>query len=224
MFSGNPTVVPPGIDPNFKTAYINQWSLGVQREVAKDLVLDISYLGSEGHKLPIGVNINQALPGPGSVNSRRPFQGFGNITGGFIESIGNSNYNGLTVRVERRLTQGFSFLPSYTWSKAIDFNSGISTGSDSRQQNPTGTFGSAGRNILRGPGLNNFDLGISRFFKITERQRIQFRAEVFNLANHPNFFLPVQSLASSSFGTIQRAINSGTGAQRHIQFGLKYIF
>ncbi len=92
------------------------------------------------------------------------------------------------------------------------------------QQNAAGTFGSAGRNILRGPGLNNFDLGISRFFKITERQRFQFRAEVFNLANHPNFFLPVQSLASSSFGTIQRAINTGTGAQRQIQFGLKYIF
>ena len=92
------------------------------------------------------------------------------------------------------------------------------------QQNPSGTFGNAGRNIVRGPGLNNFDLGVSRFFKITERQRVQFRAEVFNLANHPNFFLPVQALSSSSFGTIQRAINTGTGAQRQIQFGLKYIF
>jgi len=349
IFSGNPSVVAPGIDPNFATAYINQWSLGIQREVANNLIVDISYLGSESHKLPVGVNINQAIPGSGSVNSRRPFQGFGNIVGGFIESVGNANYNGLTVRVERRLAQGLSFLSSYTWSKAIDFNSGISTASDSSgdiqnvrdiraeralsdydvkhrwvfsyvydlpfgsgnrftpsnpvakflisgwqltgiftvqtgrpfsiftgtdqsstgqnadrpnvigdwrvpnpgpgrwfnpctllangtlrnclpgdtpawQQNPSGAFGNAGRNIVRGPGLNNFDLGISRFFKITERQRVQFRAEVFNLANHPNFFLPVQTLSSSSFGTIQRAINTGTGAQRQIQFGLKYIF
>jgi hypothetical protein len=44
------------------------------------------------------------------------------------------------------------------------------------------------------------------------------------LANHPNFFLPVQSLANTAFGTIQRAINTGTGAQRQIQFGLKYMF
>src|SRR5262249_28301225 len=113
IFAGDPSIVPPGIDENFKTAYINQWSLGVQREVAENLVLDVSYLGSSGHKLPLGVNINQAfLPSaqcvltPNAlgcrVNDRRPFQGFGSITGGFISSAGNSNYHGMTVRVERR--------------------------------------------------------------------------------------------------------------------------
>src|SRR5262249_21379183 len=61
IFAGDPSIVPPGIDENFKTAYINQWSLGVQREVAENLVLDVSYLGSSGHKLPLGVNINQAF-------------------------------------------------------------------------------------------------------------------------------------------------------------------
>jgi hypothetical protein len=87
-----------------------------------------------------------------------------------------------------------------------------------------GTFGSAGRNILRGDGLHSFDLGVSRFFRVTERQSFQFRAEVFNLANHPNFFFPVQSVANSAVGTITRAANTGAGAQRQIQFALKYIF
>jgi hypothetical protein len=47
IFSGNPSVVPPpGIDENFKTAYINQWSFGVQRELDESLVLDVSYVGT----------------------------------------------------------------------------------------------------------------------------------------------------------------------------------
>ncbi|MGH9800941.1 MAG: TonB-dependent receptor domain-containing protein, partial [Blastocatellia bacterium] len=130
-FIGNPTIVPPGIDPFFKTAYYNQWSFGVQRELAGNLGLEVTYLGSSGHKLPIGVNINQAIPGAGSVNSRRPYQGFGSITGGYVSSVGNSNYHGMTVRIERRFASGLSFLSSYAFSKSIDDGSGISTGSDS---------------------------------------------------------------------------------------------
>jgi hypothetical protein len=92
------------------------------------------------------------------------------------------------------------------------------------EQNAPGTFGSAGRNILRGDGLRNFDLGVSRFFRITERHQVQFRTEVFNLTNHPNFFFPTTSLASTALGTITRAANTGTGAQRQIQFALKWLF
>ncbi|PYS20100.1 MAG: hypothetical protein DMG11_30560, partial [Acidobacteria bacterium] len=141
-FSGIPSVVAPGIDPNFKTAYVNQWSFGIQRELASNLILDVSYLGSQGHKLPIPWNINQALPGPGSVASRRPFPGYGNITGGYIASIGNSNFNGLSVRAERRMAKGLSFISSYAWSKSIDDNAGISTGSDA-----SGVFAQDARNL-----------------------------------------------------------------------------
>src|SRR5437867_4986824 len=151
-FAGNPSVVPPGIDPEFKTAYINQWSLSFQREMAKNLVLDVSYLGSEGHKLPVGWNINQALPGLGTVNSRRPYQGYGSITGGYISSIGNSNFDALQVRAERRLSQGLSFISSYTWSKAIDDNAGISTGSDSSAN------AQSARNLGAERGPSDFDV------------------------------------------------------------------
>ncbi len=349
---GIPSVVPPGIQEDFRTAYMNQWSFGVQREMARNLVLDVSYLGSQGHKLPVAWNINQALPGPGSVASRRPYKGYGSITGGFISSIGNSNFNALQVRAERRFSLGLSFISSYTWSKAIDDSVGISAASDASgngfaqdarnlraerslsdydvthrwvfsyiydlpfgrgrrfsitnpvanavlggwqltgiltlqsgrpftvlsgrdesntagnndrpniigdwrvaqrgpdrwfnpctllangtlrncapgdspawQINAPGTFGSAGRNILRADGLKNFDLGVDRGFKITERQSLQFRAEFFNIPNHPNFFLPNASAASASFGAISRAaFQSQTGAQRQIQFALKYVF
>ena len=51
-------------------------------------------------------------------------------------------------------------------------------------------FGNAPVNGLRGPDLANQDFGIAKTFAITERQKLQFRAEAFNVANHPNFDLP----------------------------------
>lgn len=154
MFStGRPSVIAPGIDPNFLTTYINQWSFGVQRELAKNLVLDLSYLGSEGHKLPIGWNINQAFPGPGSVASRRPFAGYGNIIGGYISSIGNSSFNSLQVRAERRFDRGLSFVSSYTWSKSIDQNNGISSTTDSGP-----LFAQNARNLRAERASSDFDV------------------------------------------------------------------
>jgi hypothetical protein len=90
---------------------------------------------------------------------------------------------------------------------------------------PTGQFGNVGRNTLRGDGLKNFDFGIYRGFRISESQSLQFRTEIFNLANHPNFFFPERLTSSIAFGTISRAAyQAQTGAQRQIQFALKYIF
>ena len=91
--------------------------------------------------------------------------------------------------------------------------------------NAAGTFGNAGRNIIRSDGLKNFDLGVSRSFRLTEEVSLQLRSEFFNLPNHANFFLPQESAASSSFGAVQRAaFQSQTGAQRQIQFAAKILF
>jgi hypothetical protein len=91
--------------------------------------------------------------------------------------------------------------------------------------NAAGTFGNAGRNIIRSDGLQNFDLGVARTFRLTEQVSFQFRSEFFNLPNHPNFSLPNESAASTSFGVVSRAaFQSQTGAQRQIQFGGKIIF
>jgi hypothetical protein len=91
-----------------------------------------------------------------------------------------------------------------------------------RRLNPTteaGRFGSAGRNVARGPGMGNLDIALLKDFTFNERTRLQFRAECFNLTNRANFALPVNDLASPSFGRILEA-----GPSRLIQFGLKLFF
>jgi hypothetical protein len=82
-----------------------------------------------------------------------------------------------------------------------------------------GTFGNAGRNILDGPGYRNVNASLVKNTALTETLSLQFRAEVFNLFNHPNFNLPDNFLGSPTFGRISSARDP-----RHIQFGLKLLF
>ena len=84
---------------------------------------------------------------------------------------------------------------------------------------PAGTFGNAGRNNVTGPGLANLDVSLSRVFKVTEKVAIQFRAESFNVANHPNFDQPAQTFGVAGFGSITSA-----EPPRQIQFGAKVRF
>ena len=82
-----------------------------------------------------------------------------------------------------------------------------------------GQFGSEGRNAVRGPGIANVDLSLLKTFAVTERVRLQFRAECFNIANHANFGLPENDIASPNFGRVLQA-----GSPRLFQFGLKLIY
>jgi hypothetical protein len=82
-----------------------------------------------------------------------------------------------------------------------------------------GTFGNAGRNVLDGPGFQNVNMSLVKNTILTESVRLQFRAEAFNLFNHPNFNLPDNFLGSPTFGRISSARDP-----RHIQFGLKLLF
>ncbi|MEK6324918.1 MAG: TonB-dependent receptor [Acidobacteriota bacterium] len=84
---------------------------------------------------------------------------------------------------------------------------------------PFGSFGNAGRNILDGPGFKNFNASLLKTTKLKEGLDLQFRAEAFNLFNHPNFNLPDNFLGSPTFGRILSA-----QSPRHIQFGLKLLF
>jgi hypothetical protein len=90
-------------------------------------------------------------------------------------------------------------------------------------------FGSAGRNTIVGPGLGNVDLSLYKDTRITERLKAQFRADTFNLFNHPNFGQPnriVSTAAGNSFGQITstRAGVGDSGSSRQIQLALKLIF
>jgi len=84
-----------------------------------------------------------------------------------------------------------------------------------------GTLGNCGRNMIVGPGVNDWDMGFLKDTRVTERVGIQFRAEFFNIWNHAQFFAPDSDPldASTTFGRITSA-----GAPREIQFGLKLLF
>ena len=86
-------------------------------------------------------------------------------------------------------------------------------------QTQAGQFGTAGRNIARGPGYENVDVSFVRDFPMSGDVRLQFRAEIFNVLNHVNFGLPVADLNSVNFGRIFSA-----GPPRLTQFALKLSF
>jgi hypothetical protein len=90
------------------------------------------------------------------------------------------------------------------------------------QLNPltqVGQFGNEGRNVVRGPGIEDVDVSLFKYFTIDEIRRVQFRAECFNLLNHPNFGLPENDLESPAFGQILQA-----GSPRLMQLALKFLF
>ncbi|MDX1979795.1 MAG: carboxypeptidase regulatory-like domain-containing protein [Bryobacteraceae bacterium] len=79
------------------------------------------------------------------------------------------------------------------------------------------TYGNAGRNILRAPGRVNLDLGVARLFTLSERVRLQFRGEFFNLFNTPQFGLPGMAIGTPAAGIIGGVVTP----ERQIQLALK---
>jgi hypothetical protein len=82
---------------------------------------------------------------------------------------------------------------------------------------PPYVFGNAGRNILIGPGLMTWDLGMDKDFHISERFGLQFRGEFFNVLNRANFGLPNASIGSTAAGTVTSVITNA----RQVQFALR---
>jgi len=316
-------------DPRARTPYVQQYSLGIQRELPGHFLLEAAYVGSVGRKLNIRVDINQArlpMTPVEPLAQRRPYPTFGSIW--TDKNIAISNYNSFQLRVEKRFSHNLYMLGVYTYSKSLDTGSlsvdspqdrqniraeyGLSV-FDQRQRfifssiyqlpfgkgqkyvgsaggfpaalisgwqftsiiafasgNPltiaapgsltnTGclgcvqranlvgpnngnlaaserrvdrwfntsafapallnTFGNSGRNIVIGPGVNNFDLSLIKDTKVSEGKTLQFRTEFFNAFNHTQFFDPVTDITSPDFGRIKLARPA-----REIQFALKLIF
>jgi hypothetical protein len=125
------------IPADTRTAYTMNWHFTVQREIARNLVLDVAYVGNRSNKLVILSDYNEArFNGAGenlTINARRPVTGFGQIQ--IAWPAGFSNYNAFQVKVERRYANGFLLLNTFVWSKAMDNASGhleTSGGDDSR--------------------------------------------------------------------------------------------
>ena len=88
-----------------------------------------------------------------------------------------------------------------------------------------GTFGNVSRGSLRGPGLVNVDTSLFKNIRISERWKLQFRAEVFNLFNHSNFQYPIEIVFSGTeISSSAGAIRTTATSSRQIQFALKLLF
>ncbi len=315
------------MDPNWRDGMVQQWNFNLQQEVAHNMVLQVAYVGNHSSHLARETVPNQPLPGPGPVQPRRPYQGFGTIYG--LDTNADANYNGLQIQLEKRYSSGLEFITAYTFSKCIDNSGGTFVGEggvrfqdnnnfrgmrglcaqDSRQRfsesfvydmpfgrgrhfgrtmnraadllvggwqvngiitlrsgqpftvttptdvsntadgptfadlvgNPNSVanqsiynwfnksaftlpqpyhFGNSGRNIVIGPGLNNWDLSMFKSFHIDEQRQLQFRAETFNTFNHAQFGFPGSTLNTPQFGII-----SGTSKDpRDVQLSLKFLW
>ena len=306
-----------GLPRTQPTPYDQQFSFGLEYQLTPTLMIDSAYVGDLGRHFEALNGYNVPQPGPGDIQSRRPFPQFSSITM-YGDNWGTSNYHAWQTKVEKRLSHGLTFLSSYTLSKQLgtSFNaySGVqdpyhkqldyglsnvdathnfttsvnyqlpgpnsanrlakgvlggwelgaivsahsglpftvgasgdpaNTGQGSRPDrlasgklaNPTiqGWFdptafapvpageyryGDSGVNILRGPHFVNLDFSVYKNFETTERLRWQFRAEFFNLMNHPNFGQPFSTIG---YPGLTGAITSAS-SPRIIQFGLKMYF
>jgi carboxypeptidase family protein/TonB-dependent receptor-like protein len=311
-------------------------NLSIQREVVKGGTLTVAFIRQRGlHEVRL-IDQNQAIPiiqadgrkfFPANSVVRNPnFSGIRHKT-----TDGQSSYNGLQTAFEYRRSKYLSFSASYTWSKAIDDGSIVTTqgGDNDLPQDPDsraaerglsnydlrhyfvsyvttelphfvgpkwltagwqfnaistlasgnpfsvvvgfdqanarfqagtspqrpdlvagnsinpilggpnkyfdpsafalpapGYYGNLGRNTLIGPGLGALDLAANKTFRLRERLNLQFRTEVFNFLNHPNFSVPSQRTIFSSTGAVGSAglITTTRTSSRQLQFGLKLTF
>lgn len=317
-------------DPRFRDGYAQQWNFNLQKQLARDYLLEVAYAGSKGTHLVLKQDINVAPPVVGVTNSdvNRPYIQADPLLRGLsqVQSRGYSIYHALQSKFTKRFSQGLTFVNSYTFGKNIDIVSdtegatlnpynfnydrgvsdfdikhnftsavnyvlpfgrgrklggGMSAAADklaggwqvnlivlartglpftvTQQQgllsngtgnrpnrvangaldNPTpdrwynlaafvptsdntGMYGSSGRNILRQPGQVNADISIIKSTRFFERFEHQFRVELFNAFNHPQFGKPGSTLGAGDQGVISSLLFNTP--MRQIQLAMKLSF
>lgn len=111
--------------------------------------------------------------------------------------------------------------PAFTsGDRALWFDTSFNTAGSTWGVPATFTYGNAGRNILYGPGRTNWDVSIFKTFALTERFKLQFRTELFNLFNTPQFGLPNAAIGNPAAGSI----TSLSGNNRQVQLALRFSF
>jgi len=179
--------------------------------------------GNLGYELPVGKNkrfLNGGAPLPNAIFGGWQINAIFSAQSGFPFSprVGfNQSGSGDTRSPDRA-----SVNPSFSGDRI--------TGSPDHWYNPAawllppaGTWGSAGRNILYGPGLLNLDCSMFKMFRIRERLNVEFRAEFFNVLNRTNFGMPVTTTFASSgaYSPSAGAIKYTSTTSRQMQFAMK---
>ncbi|MEO7652816.1 MAG: TonB-dependent receptor, partial [Bryobacteraceae bacterium] len=116
------------INPDFRSAYVQQWNVNIQHEVKRDFVVTAAYAGSKGTQLHYDIQVNPAQFRAGATtantDARRPLAPtYGSLSEN--RSGANSIYHSMQWSLNKRYRQGYSILTSYTWSKVLDT---VSTG------------------------------------------------------------------------------------------------
>ena len=106
------------IDINAKDGYVQQWNFYLERSVSESLVVKAGYVGTKSTGLDAFRYNNQPQPGPGDVQSRRPFPNLSTIR--LSKSEGFATYHGMELSAQQRFSKGISFTTGYTWSRTID--------------------------------------------------------------------------------------------------------
>ncbi len=148
-----------GVDKNAPTTYTQQWSASIQQELPGNILFEVAYAGSKGTDLslfrrfntPAQVEVGRDLPPrPGDLQSLRTFPELGTLYQ--IQHIGNSIYNSLQLKGEKRFSRRLTFLTSFVWGKSID-------DADSPVVGSYESFGAQDeRNLRLERGLSFFDV------------------------------------------------------------------
>jgi hypothetical protein len=135
--------------PFYHTPTVYEWSLGLQSQLTTSVAAELDYVGNRGiHNDNSHFNGNQARPGIGDLEPRRPWPDFNTIAYDSYDAF--SNYDALQVELKARSHHGLTGLLAYTYSKALDDNGG---------DNENGFTGPQDDNNMRGNyALSDFDV------------------------------------------------------------------
>jgi hypothetical protein len=140
------------VDPNYKPAYAQTWTVAIQQSLPHSLVMELEYVGTKGTGLEVLEAPNQAPPGssPAAGQQNLPIPNASSFT--YITDHANSIFHAGQVRLTRRMTRGMSAVALYTFSKSIDDASSFS--------------GGGGGTLVQNP----FDLSAERALSTTDQR------------------------------------------------------
>ncbi len=134
------------------SAYMQNWNLILERQLASDLLVRAGYVGSKGTRLQMTAEINPAIysatANASNINQRRIYQPIGGLQ--LATNNAWSNYHSMQLTVQKRMNRGLSILANYTWSKSID---PVSSSNGNGHNTGPDPF-----NYNRNQGLSDFDM------------------------------------------------------------------
>jgi hypothetical protein len=224
-----------------KNLDLNSGLTGAQAQNQAQMILDRNDLRRDWGPSALDIASKSSI----AATYELPF-GKGRFAVGGPQSLATKLVSGWQVNGIVTLLSGFPFTPQAGSNRSGDgntrnpdrpslnpsFTGPVILGTQARWFDPnafvlpaTGTFGTLGRGVYRGPGLAEVDLSIFKNTRLTERTNLQFRSEIFNLFNRSNLGTPNATVFSgTSISPSAGLITTLATTPRQVQFGLKLIF